>query len=98
MPKVKIPLVGTFGGFTVSVPKIPQIPLLAKGGIVTAPTLAMIGEAGKEAVIPLSKLNSMIGNNNSSNIIQVILDGKVIAEHVDNRLGRKMNALRGGAF
>jgi phage-related protein len=34
---------------------IPEIPLLAQGGIVTKPTLAMIGEAGPEAVIPLSK-------------------------------------------
>ena len=32
----------------------PNIPLLAKGGIVTGPTLAMLGERGPEAVIPLS--------------------------------------------
>ena len=32
---------------------VPQIPLLAKGGIVDSATLAMIGEKGKEAVIPL---------------------------------------------
>jgi hypothetical protein len=32
---------------------VPQIPKLAKGGIVDSPTLAMIGEAGKEAVVPL---------------------------------------------
>jgi hypothetical protein len=32
--------------------------MLAKGGIVTGPTLAMIGEAGPEAVIPLSGANS----------------------------------------
>jgi hypothetical protein len=31
-----------------------HIPYLAAGGIVTSPTLAMIGEAGPEAVIPLS--------------------------------------------
>ena len=35
-----------------------QIPMLAEGGIVTGPTLAMIGEAGPEAVIPLSGPNS----------------------------------------
>jgi hypothetical protein len=34
---------------------IPQIPRLAKGGIVTQPTLALIGEAGPEAVVPLSR-------------------------------------------
>jgi hypothetical protein len=41
------------------IPEI-KIPGLAEGGIVTRPTLAMIGEGnGPEAVIPLSKLGSM---------------------------------------
>lgn len=34
---------------------VPQIPLLAKGGIVNSPTLAEIGENGTEAVIPLER-------------------------------------------
>src|SRR5690606_23192927 len=36
-------------------PDLPTIPLLAKGGIVTRPTIAMIGEAGPEAVVPLGR-------------------------------------------
>lgn len=32
---------------------IPTIPYLAKGGIIDKPTLSMIGEAGREAVVPL---------------------------------------------
>lgn len=36
---------------------VPNIPMLAEGGIVTRPTLALIGEAGAEAVIPLEKMN-----------------------------------------
>lgn len=36
---------------------VPNIPMLAEGGIVTKPTLALIGERGSEAVIPLSKMN-----------------------------------------
>ena len=32
---------------------LPNIPALAEGGIVKRPTLAMIGEAGPEAVVPL---------------------------------------------
>lgn len=32
---------------------LPKIPYLAKGGIIDSPTLAMVGEAGKEAVVPL---------------------------------------------
>ena len=35
----------------------------ADGGIVSGPTRALIGEAGPEAVIPLHKLDSMIGGN-----------------------------------
>jgi hypothetical protein len=36
---------------------VPNIPMLAEGGIVTGPTLAMIGEGnGPEAVIPLNRM------------------------------------------
>ena len=34
---------------------VPNIPMLANGGIVTSPTLALIGEKGPEAVVPLSR-------------------------------------------
>ena len=37
------------------------VPMLAEGGIVNSPTLAMIGEAGPEAVVPLSKLGTVGG-------------------------------------
>jgi hypothetical protein len=45
---------------------VPNIPMLAAGGIVTGPTLAMIGEAGPEAVVPLSRAGEfgMGGGNN----------------------------------
>jgi len=39
----------------ISTINVPQIPLLAQGGIVDSPTLSIIGEAGTEAVVPLSK-------------------------------------------
>jgi phage-related protein len=39
----------------VNIPEIPRITPLAKGGIVTQPTLALVGEAGPEAVIPLNR-------------------------------------------
>jgi len=52
--------ISAFGAsLTVNPPDIPNIPMLAEGGIVTGPQLAMIGERGPEAVIPLSKLGSM---------------------------------------
>lgn len=56
----------TVGGFGFDIPdwvpglggkgfKIPEIPKLAMGGIVDKPTLALIGEAGPEAVVPLNR-------------------------------------------
>jgi len=47
-------------GMTLNVdaPDIPSIPRLAAGGIVTDPTLALVGESGPEAVIPLKRLGS----------------------------------------
>ena len=36
--------------------RTPNIPMLAEGGIVRRPTLAVVGEAGPEAVVPLPRL------------------------------------------
>lgn len=58
-----------FGGKGFAVPKIP---MLAEGGIVTAPTLAMIGEKGPEAVVPLNRGN--IGGNITVNVYSTLAD------------------------
>lgn len=50
------------GPISINPPDIPNIPQLADGGIVTGPTLALIGEAGPEAVIPLDRMGT--GGNN----------------------------------
>lgn len=55
IPQVTVPFVGTFGGQTIGVPPLPPIPEFADGGIVNKATLAIIGEAGPEAVVPLSR-------------------------------------------
>jgi hypothetical protein len=59
---------------------IAQIPYLASGGIVSSPTLAMIGEAGPEAVVPLSRLN---GGAMSSQpmIVNIHVAGSVVQEN-----------------
>ena len=47
-----------------------SIPFLAEGGIVTSPTLAMIGEGREaEAVIPLSKLPQMAGAGGTVTVV-----------------------------
>jgi hypothetical protein len=54
--------------FTISLPgpditvNPPNIPHLAKGGIVSKPTLALIGEDGPEAVVPLGRKNAPKGS------------------------------------
>lgn len=50
--KFKLTLPSIFGGGTFKF-AIPYVPYMAQGGIVTQPTVAMIGERGKEAVMPL---------------------------------------------
>jgi hypothetical protein len=44
------------------------VPALAAGGIVNKPTLALIGEAGPEAVVPLSGRNAGMGNTYNINV------------------------------
>jgi len=54
---------------------VPNIPMLAEGGIVTGPTLAMIGEKGPEAVIPLNRANAM--GNVTININSTVADARL---------------------
>jgi hypothetical protein len=72
VPGVDIPLVGRVGGFSVGMPQIPEIPSLAKGGIVNRPTLAMLGESGPEAVIPLGR-----GRGGAGMTINLVINGDV---------------------
>lgn len=60
VPTITIPFVGTFGGWEIGLPTIPEIPRLAAGGIVTQQMLAMVGEKGAEAVIPLDRIDGII--------------------------------------
>jgi hypothetical protein len=55
IPTVTVPYVGTFGGQSVGTSDITPIPEMADGGIVNKATLAIIGEAGPEAVVPLTR-------------------------------------------
>lgn len=65
------------GGRSFSAPRIPE---LADGGIVTGPTLALIGERGPEAVIPLNRANLMGGVtiNVYSTIADASLPDKIV--------------------
>ena len=67
---------------------VPNIPMLAAGGIVTSPTLAMIGERGPEAVIPLSGPNAGAGIGGDTNVTIQVNGGD--PQQVVNALRRYM--------
>jgi uncharacterized membrane protein YjjP (DUF1212 family) len=48
----------TIGGSAEQVAGRMNLPRMAEGGIVSSPTLALIGEAGPEAVVPLDRMNT----------------------------------------
>jgi hypothetical protein len=51
-----------------------NIPGLQHGGVVTRPTLAMIGEAGPEAVVPLGRGGGVGG------VVNIYVEGSVVSE------------------
>jgi uncharacterized membrane protein YjjP (DUF1212 family) len=61
-----------------------DIPKLAEGGIVSSPTLALIGEAGPEAVVPLDRMNT--GGGITINVTGGLATSAEIGESVVNAL------------
>ena len=62
------------------------IPPMADGGIVNKPTLALIGEAGPEAVVPLSKMNAGGGGDVNINVTGGLSTSAEIGQSVVNAL------------
>ena len=62
--------------FNVRLANLKSIPQLAKGGVVDSPTLAMIGEKGKEAVVPLENntewMNKLNFGGDTEEIIKLL--------------------------
>jgi hypothetical protein len=82
------------GGATWGINKLletPAVPGMASGGIVTQPTMAMVGESGPEAIVPLSQFSK--GSNEIHT--HVYLDGKQIAESVDRIMLGWINGVKG---
>jgi hypothetical protein len=64
-----------------------SIPKMANGGIVTGPTLALIGEAGPEAVVPLSQMGNMAtGGGVTINVTGGLSTSAEIGQSVVNAL------------
>ena len=73
VPSISLPFGRSIGGFSIGMPQIPEIPTLAEGGIVNRPTLAMLGESGPEAVIPLGR-----GRGGSGMTINLVINGDIL--------------------
>ena len=67
----------------VKIPTLPSIPMLAEGGIVNKPTVAMIGEAGPEAVVPLKKGGAGVGSEYNFNFYGPVSSKEVAMEMMD---------------
>jgi hypothetical protein len=76
--------------------------MLAKGGIVNSPTLAVIGEDGPEAVVPLTKKNNPqgIGLGGGSGPITLNINVGGVTDRTDKRaLAREIgDAIRDEMF
>jgi hypothetical protein len=84
---------------------LPHIPMLASGGLVNAPTLAVVGEAGPEAVVPMGDpakaaavakstglldiLGSKMGNVGTT-LVKVYLGTREITDILDVRIDKKL--------
>jgi hypothetical protein len=91
----KVPkFVPKIGGKKVSLPPKIKVPMLAEGGIVTGPTLAMIGEKGPEAVVPLGKGGAGMGQTFNIKIdvsgVTDRSDKKQLAMQISNEIQKEM--------
>lgn len=98
---IKLPHFKLSGKLSINPPSIPKISIdwYKNGGIFDSPTIAGIGEAGPEAVVPLdkfwNKLDNMSGETNIViNINGATKDPREIAEEVKRVLIRETNQRR----
>ena len=102
-----IGLINKIPGVDISTVSLMYLPRLARGGIVNNPGVgvpAVIGEAGREAILPLDnhtewmdELASRLGANGNVTI-QLILSGKKIYETMVDLAQKRQFATNGGAF
>ena len=78
-----VDLKDSFGSFDIGNINIPGF---ANGGIVTGPTLAMVGEKGPEAIIPLSQLGGMGGGGVTVNVTGGLATSAEIGQAVVNAI------------
>lgn len=94
------PVLPSIGGQAVSGPVMPH----ADGGITNGPSIGLIGEAGPEAIIPLSKMDQVASNwlsprlntsNNSNSSVNVVvnINGGVVDESFIEKIGDRLTRM-----
>lgn len=78
----------------VNIPLIPEIPRLAKGGIVTKPTIALIGEQGPEAVVPLNRNRQGVGGGIVINVFGDVSGQELITKVSEGIMNQLRTNLR----
>ena len=97
LPKIKLPHFSISGKFSLNPPSIPKVSVswYKTGGIFDSPTIAGIGEAGPEAVVPLDTLWNKLDNiaeASGGDIITINvyaspgMDVKALASAIEQRL------------
>lgn len=105
--KIKIPDWEIFGDLAGKGINIPKIPLLAEGGIIDKPTLAMVGEAGREAVMPLehntdwidklaNTLGAKMGSGNTTNNFNYTFERMETSKHALHKAQLETKRIVGG--
>ncbi len=106
LPKLKLPHFNIQGSFSLNPPSIPKfgVDWYAQGGIFNSPSIIGVGEAGKEAVLPIDKIDSIIAaaldKAGGGQMVQVTapiyLDGKEIAVVVSKHQHAQIKAANRG--
>lgn len=107
--KIKIPDWEIFGSLAGKGINIPKIPKLAEGGVVDKATLAMIGEAGKEVVMPLEnntqwidklaeKISAKTGNKNITYNVSNTFERMETSKHALHKANLELKRTLRGAL
>lgn len=98
IPHIPLPHFSISGSFSLNPPSVPHLNVnwYGEGGIFNSPSIIGVGEAGPEAVIPISKLKSMLSDaiGTANNGPLVVVQNMTVRNDDDiYRISRELNNL-----